>query len=47
MALRIKANVSNTTVADAYGHYAKYTRSVTPSISFSINGASIDITPIY
>lgn len=45
MALRIKANVSNTTVVDAYGHYAKYTRSVTPSISFSINGASIDITP--
>lgn len=45
MALRIKANVSNTTVVDAYGHYAKYTKSVTPSISFSINGASIDITP--
>jgi len=45
MALRIKANVSSTTVVDAYGHYAKYTKSVTPSISFSINGASIDITP--
>ncbi|ADQ07813.1 hypothetical protein Calhy_2104 [Caldicellulosiruptor hydrothermalis 108] len=45
MALGIKANVSNTTVVDAYGHYAKYTKSVTPSISFSINGASIDITP--
>jgi len=44
MGVRITPNVSNTTVIDGYGHYAKYTKSVIPSISFSSGGASIDIT---
>lgn len=45
MALRIAPNVSNTTISDGYGYYAKYTKSVSPSISFDISGASISLSP--
>lgn len=45
MALRIKPNVSNTTVVDGFGHYSKYSTSVSPSLSFSSGGASLSISP--
>lgn len=44
-ALRIMPNVSNVTVVDGYGQYAKYSSSVTPSVSFSTSGASISLSP--
>ncbi|MGG3837381.1 hypothetical protein ABEV00_10130 [Paenibacillus thiaminolyticus] len=45
MALRIKPNVSNATVVDGFGHYSKYSLSVSPSLSFSSGGADLSISP--
>ncbi len=45
MALMISPNIENTTLVDGFGHYAKYSRSVRPSLSFSKSGASLSISP--
>lgn len=45
MALRITPNVSTTILADGYGYYSKYTKSVSPSLSFDMSGASLSISP--
>lgn len=45
MAVRITPNVSSTILADGYGYYSKYTKSVSPSLSFDMSGASLSISP--
>lgn len=45
MALRITPNNYNASLAEAFGHYAKYTKSVSPSISFDSSGASLSLSP--
>lgn len=45
MALRITPNVSTTVLADGYGYYSKYSRSVSPTLEFDISGASLSIEP--
>lgn len=44
-ALLITPNVTNTKIVDGHGHYAKYSQSVVPNISFSSSGASISLSP--
>lgn len=43
--LAVRTNNSGATVVDGYGHYARKSQSVTPSVSFGSGGASISITP--
>ncbi|NLP45700.1 MAG: hypothetical protein GX347_01475 [Epulopiscium sp.] len=45
MALRITPNVNTTVLADGYGYYSKYSRSVSPTLSFDVSGASLTIEP--
>ncbi len=45
MTLRITPNTPNVRIVDGYGHYARYTRMVKPSLSFSMGGASLSISP--
>lgn len=45
LGLLLTPNVSTVTLIDGFGHYAKNSKSFTPSISFSSGGASISISP--